>query len=140
MSNMYPPPRDIDLTVPKSKRRQHRSQSRAGIGDRLARNCPFVRPGGDRPQYFDCLERDENLLSVVAAISAVTAAEDLTRIKFSTGYFTDDREISQDFTGYAAVQARYYLVLNISFLCLVFAACCVERSGHKIPSPLFNII
>jgi hypothetical protein len=49
-----------------------------------------VRPGGDHPQYFDHLQRDENLLSVAAA----TAAEDLTRIEFSTRYFTDDREIS----------------------------------------------
>jgi hypothetical protein len=33
MSNMYPPPpRDIDLTAHKSKRRQRRSQSRHGIG------------------------------------------------------------------------------------------------------------
>lgn len=74
-----------------------------GIGDRRERNCPFVRRGGDRPQYFDCLQRNENLLSVATAISAVMALEDLTRIKFSTRYFTDDREISQDFTGYATV-------------------------------------
>jgi hypothetical protein len=104
-----------------------------GIGDRRERNCPFVRPGGDRAQYFDRLQRDENLVSVATAISAVTAAEDLTRIKFSIRYFTDDREISQDFTGYAYVQAGYYLVLNISFLSPVFAACCDERSGHKKP-------
>jgi hypothetical protein len=54
-----------------------------------------VRPGGDRPQYFDRLQRGENLLSAAAAISAVTATEDLTRTKFSIRYFADDREISQ---------------------------------------------
>jgi hypothetical protein len=62
-----------------------------------------VRPAGDRPQYFDRAQCDENLLSVTTAISAVTAAEDLTRTKFLTRYFTDDRAISQDFTGYATV-------------------------------------
>jgi hypothetical protein len=50
---------------------------------------------GDRPQSFNRLQRGENLLSIAEAISAVTAAEDLTRIKFSSRYFTDDRQISQ---------------------------------------------
>jgi hypothetical protein len=78
------------------------------MGDRRERNCPFARPSGGRPRYFDETHRDEDFNFVRGGDFSGDGGGcgDFTEIKSWREYFMTSRDISWDLTGNVVVKSE----------------------------------